>query len=1176
MVTKSSKSGRRLAVGVGSACALIMSGIVLSNPAVTAAPEASGAIAQADNDDDDLAIVSDTLVSVTPARFVDTRPGFATIDGVHAGEGKRPADSEYEITVAGRDVIPADAAAVVVNVTAVSPEGRGYVTLHPCVSPRPLASSLNYVAGVNTGNEVVAALSTDGSICAYTNRVTHLTIDVVGYVPATGEISPLVPARLLDTRAGGATVDGEGSGAGRTTAGSSLTVQVAGRGGVPADEVHSVLVNVTAVDPQERGFVVAHACLPAVPSTSSLNHVPGVNRGNELLVELSAAGEICLFTNRGVHLTVDVVSYILTGSTVATVAPSRLADSRPGNDTVDGIAAGFGKSAGGTQYTLQVTGRAGVPADAQAAIVNVTAVAPEARGYFTVHPCVPPRPIASSINYTAGVNGANELIAGLSPTGALCIFTSSNAHFTVDVVGYIANSAAPMADLSVTVSDSVDPANAGDPLTSTVTVTNTGPADAENVRVTSVLADDVTVVSTDGCDEDPAGESTCTLGDIANGTSEQFTILTNIASDAPSGPITNTATVTSDTADPVGGNNTATEATTIQAVGTIIIEKTTEPVGGTGFGFTDDIAAPNTFTLDAGQATTFTTVSVGTYSVTEDDPSPQNLVSISCDDGASPTASTGSTITRTATIGLDPGETVTCVFLNNLNLAPTIISDGGGNNAEIDVDENQTAVTDVNSTDDLDSEGAGLTYSLSGGDDQALFTLDTTTGVLAFATPPDFENATDTDADGTYDVQTTVTDAGPGTGLTDVQDIAITVDDVNEAPVITSNGGGATAAVNAAENQTAVTDVQSADPEGDTEGAGLTYSLSGGDDQALFTLDTTTGVLAFATPPDFENATDTDADGTYDVQVTVTDSGTLTDVQDVAVTVTGTNDDPVITSDGGGATASVNAAENQTAVTTVTATDPDVPAQTLAFSITGGADQALFGLAGGVLTFDAAPDFEIPGDAGGNNVYDVQVTVTDDGTGALTDVQDIAVTVTDVNENPVITSDGGGATASVNAAENQTAVTTVTATDPDVPAQTLRVLDHRRCRSSTVRSRRRGPHVRRRARLRDPRRRRRQQRVRRAGHGHRRRHGRPDRCARHRRHGHRRRLRDAADCGRRPLRGDRQRFAHGAAGQRCPQQRRRSGPRRHRGPRSRRQRLRSNRHRRHRPRRRCGLGHGRR
>ncbi len=59
------------------------------------------------------------------------------------------------------------------------------------------------------------------------------------------------------------------------------------------------------------------------------------------------------------------------------------------------------------------------------------------------------------------------------------------------------------------------------------------------------------------------------------------------------------------------------------------------------------------------------------------------------------------------------------------------------------------------------------------------------------------------------------------------------------------------------------------------------------------------------------------------------------------------NDAPVITSNGGGATAAVNAAENQTAVTTVKATDGDLPPQTLTFSITGGADQALFGIVAG-------------------------------------------------------------------------------------------------------------------------------------------------------------------------------------------------------------------------------------
>ena len=107
----------------------------------------------------------------------------------------------------------------------------------------------------------------------------------------------------------------------------------------------------------------------------------------------------------------------------------------------------------------------------------------------------------------------------------------------------------------------------------------------------------------------------------------------------------------------------------------------------------------------------------------------------------------------------------------------------------------------------------------------------------------------------------------------------------------------------------------------------------------------------------------------------------------------------MITSNGGGNTAAVSIAENTTAVTTVTATDPDV-GQTLSYSIIGGADASKFtiGSSTGALSFVTAPNFELPTDAGGNNVYDVIVQASD-GHGGI-DTQAIAVTVTDVNEAP--------------------------------------------------------------------------------------------------------------------------------------------------------------------------------
>ncbi|WP_433785494.1 beta strand repeat-containing protein [Pseudomonas frederiksbergensis] len=257
----------------------------------------------------------------------------------------------------------------------------------------------------------------------------------------------------------------------------------------------------------------------------------------------------------------------------------------------------------------------------------------------------------------------------------------------------------------------------------------------------------------------------------------------------------------------------------------------------------------------------------------------------------------------------------------------------------------------------------------------------------------------------------------------------------NDSPTITSNGAGATASISVAENTTAITTVTATDV--DLPVQTLSYSIVGGVDAAKFSIVSGTGVLSFISAPNFEAPTDTGTNNVYDVIVRASD-GTLFDDQAIAVTVTGVNDNsPVITSNGGGATASVSVAENTTAVTTVAATDADLPVQTLSYSIVGGVDAAKFSIASGtgVLSFVSAPNFEAPTDSGTNNVYDVIVRASD---GTLFDDQAIAVTVTGVNDNsPIITSNGGGATASVSVAENTTAVTTVVATDADLPAQTL-------------------------------------------------------------------------------------------------------------------------------------------
>ena len=109
----------------------------------------------------------------------------------------------------------------------------------------------------------------------------------------------------------------------------------------------------------------------------------------------------------------------------------------------------------------------------------------------------------------------------------------------------------------------------------------------------------------------------------------------------------------------------------------------------------------------------------------------------------------------------------------------------------------------------------------------------------------------------------------------------------NTAPTITSDGGKDTASVSVAENTTAVTTVTAADPDaGDTK----TFSISGGDDAAQFSIDSGTGALSFKSAPDFEHPTDTGGDNVYDVNVKVTDNGSLFDTQAIAVAVTNVNE----------------------------------------------------------------------------------------------------------------------------------------------------------------------------------------------------------------------------------------------------------------------------------------------
>lgn len=166
----------------------------------------------------------------------------------------------------------------------------------------------------------------------------------------------------------------------------------------------------------------------------------------------------------------------------------------------------------------------------------------------------------------------------------------------------------------------------------------------------------------------------------------------------------------------------------------------------------------------------------------------------------------------------------------------------------------------------VDVEGQGL-YAIAGGLDANLFELDPNTGVLSFKdNAPDFENPLDSGADNTYNITVQFTDIR---NAVVTRDITVNVTNTNDAPVITSDGGGENAVLDVSENQVAVTDVDATDNDGDD----LVYSISGGDDADAFSIDEATGELTFNNAPDFEAPSDQNGDNMFHVDVTVTDSG---------------------------------------------------------------------------------------------------------------------------------------------------------------------------------------------------------------------------------------------------------------------------------------------------------------
>ncbi len=151
-------------------------------------------------------------------------------------------------------------------------------------------------------------------------------------------------------------------------------------------------------------------------------------------------------------------------------------------------------------------------------------------------------------------------------------------HSNNQAVEEVAN--LPVADLSLSITDSVDPVLPGDPLVYALTVTNFGPSTATNVVVSDLLPAEGTVLTVTGTGGascvagtpgDPADPTRCAFGTIDVLDSESMTIVVRVASSARD-RIVNDATAASDAIDTDNSDNFDREFTLVAVVADLEVQ----------------------------------------------------------------------------------------------------------------------------------------------------------------------------------------------------------------------------------------------------------------------------------------------------------------------------------------------------------------------------------------------------------------------------------------------------------------------------------------------------------------------------------------------------------------------------------------------------------------------------
>jgi IPT/TIG domain/Carboxypeptidase regulatory-like domain len=405
---------------------------------------------------------------LAPVRICDTRAGNPSGLSAPANQcnGQTiPKAGTMGVNVAGSFGVPANATAVVLNVTVVNPSAPGIVTAYPTGAVLPVASNINYVAGEVVPNLVEVGIGSGGDVSFYSSSQSDLVVDVEGYTAPSasggagaGLYNALPsPVRICDTRAGNPSnlnqapinqCNGVANRGETLPAGGSVAVGVAGNAsGIPSGATAAVF-NVTVANPRAAGILTVYPEDTTRPAaTSNVNYGAGQVTTNRVIVPLSTTGampgDITVYSSVAADVIVDVSGYYSaangSGSQFsAEAAPVRICDTRAPSPSSPANQCSNQPIASGALLNLTIRGLAGVPQGATAVVVNLTGIQPTQPTFLTVFPGGPTVPVSSDLNPAVGEIRANMVVATINPgTGHISIFNlAGTIGVVVDVLGW--------------------------------------------------------------------------------------------------------------------------------------------------------------------------------------------------------------------------------------------------------------------------------------------------------------------------------------------------------------------------------------------------------------------------------------------------------------------------------------------------------------------------------------------------------------------------------------------------------------------------------------------------------------------------------------------------------------------------------------------------------------------